>query len=327
MASKRVKQLKEHWIIRSLDRIIFLIVLFILFIFIPGQNAVMTGMMQKKTLEQKAEILAIPTPAPLPVNSTGIFPGAEISAVGVVVRDVASGQYMYKRNENLTLSPASTTKLLTALVSLDSYKLDDVVTVDRVETEGQTMGLYSEEKISVESLLYGALIHSGNDAAYALAEHYPSGYDGFVKKMNEKAQELGLIHSSFTNPIGFDDVNHMMTATDLMVLSTYAVRNPIIARAVAIPEITVSDVSFTRFHKLKNVNQLLGKIPGVGGIKTGWTEASGQNLVTLVQRNGHRVILVVLRSEDRFVDTENLINWVFSNFTWQTFTPPNTSTL
>ena len=134
--------------------------------------------------------------------------------------------------------------------------------------------------------------------------------------MNAKAKALHLEKSSFTNPVGFDDPLHIMTPTDLTRLAAFALSNKTIAKMVAIPQITVSDVTHTYFHALANVNQLLGKIPGVGGIKTGWTEEAGENLVTLVERNGHRVILVVLHSLDRFADTSYLIDWVFTQFTW-----------
>ena len=99
--------------------------------------------------------------------------------------------------------------------------------------------------------------------------------------------------------------------------------NKILAKMVAIPQITISDVTHTYFHKLSNVNQLLGRIPGVAGIKTGWTEEAGENLVTLVERGGRKIIIVVLHSRDRFGDTIRLIDWVFNNYEWQDFKAPN----
>jgi D-alanyl-D-alanine carboxypeptidase (penicillin-binding protein 5/6) len=250
-----------------------------------------------------------------------VYPGFEISASGVVVLDAASGVFLYERGEEELLSPASTTKILTALVALSAYDLDDVVTIELVANDGQVMGLVPGERITVENLLYGALIQSGNDAAWALAEHYPGGEPEFVRAMNERAQELHLTKSHFTNPVGYDDLAHKMTPKDLARLSQVALENKVIAKMVAIPQITVSDVTHTNFHPLTNVNELLGKIPGVGGIKTGWTEEAGENLVTLVERNGHRIILVVLHSENRFLDTALLIDWVFANHQWQVFEP------
>ena len=166
-------------------------------------------------------------------------------------------------------------------------------------------------------------MQSGNDAAWALAEYFPGGVTAFVEAMNTKAQELHLTNSHFTNPVGFDDPNHIMTAIDLTRLAAYALTNNTIAKIVAIPQITISDVTHTHFHALTNVNTLLGKIPGVAGIKTGWTEEAGENLVTLVERGGHRIVMVVLKSQNRFADTGTLINWVFANYQSQTFAPPS----
>ena len=260
----------------------------------------------------------VPAPAPYPVNATGIVPGDEITAKGVVVLDVDSHVYLYQRNEEMLLSPASITKLLTALVALEVYKPDDVVMIASTSANGQSMGLTGGEKITVENLLYGALIQSGNDAAMALAEFYPEGADKFIEKMNEKAKALHMDQSHFTNPMGFDGSEHKVTPKDLSILALAAIQNKTIAKMVAIPQITVSDVNHVYFHRLSNVNQLLGKIPGVGGIKTGWTEAAGENLITYVERNGRKIIFVVLHSLDRFDDTIKLIDWVFGNYRWDT---------
>jgi D-alanyl-D-alanine carboxypeptidase len=320
MSKKASARKKYPWWVRSWDKFIFLFIFGVLLLLSPGQNVYVT---QASSGERvlPAWPFPVPTPAPYPLNVTGIFPGNEITATGVVVLDVDSGVYLYRRNENVSLSPASTTKLLTALVALDTYNLDDVVTVGAVANDGQVMGLLIGEKITVENLLYGALIQSGNDAAWALADYYPGGELKFVEAMNAKAKELHLTHSSFTNPVGYDDPGHKMTPGDLAILGEAALNNKVIAKMVAIPAITISDITHTYFHPLKNVNELLGKIPGVGGIKTGWTEEAGENLITLVERNGHRVITVVLHSQNRFSDTETLINWVFANYQWRVLKP------
>jgi serine-type D-Ala-D-Ala carboxypeptidase (penicillin-binding protein 5/6) len=307
---------KLPWYKTRWDKIVYLVVLAFIILATPGQNIYSAG-----TLAEKSTIrmlpFDVPSAAQYPVNITGVYPGIEVTATGIVVLDIDSDVYLYTRNADELLAPASITKILTALVALDSYNLDDVVTVGKVMDNGQVIGLVSGERITVENLLYGALIHSGNDAAYALAEHYPGGVDKFVDAMNKKAGDLHLVHSHFTNPVGFDDPNHKMTPIDLARLGEIALDNKIIAKMVAIPRITISDVTHTYFHALQNVNELLGKIPGVGGIKTGWTEEAGENLMTLIDRNGHRVIIVVLKSQDRFLDTEKLISWIFANYQWK----------
>lgn len=301
---------KAHW-----DKIAFLIVFGLFILFIPGQNIYTIGDLHENP-GVKPLTVALPTPAAYPTNISGVYPGDEVTATGVVVLDVESGVFLYKRNADQLLFPASTTKILTALVSLDTYNLDDIVTVHTVANDGQVMGLFSGEQMTVENLLYGALVYSGNDAAYALAEHYPGGVTAFVTAMNAKAKALHLTNSTFTNPVGYDDPNHKMTPDDLARLASVALQNKVIAKIVAIPQITVSDVTHTYYHSLKNVNELLGKIPGVAGIKTGWTEEAGENLVTLIDRNGHKEIIVVLHSADRFGDTEKIINWIFFSYQW-----------
>lgn len=318
------KKAAKHypWWRKSWDKILFLVLLAVFVVLSPGQNIYFMLQASEEHLLPPWPV-PIPTPAPYPVNITGLYPGSEITATGVVVLDIDSGVYLYKRNETIELSPASTTKLLTALVVLDSYNLDDVVTIKQMNTDGQSMGLVPGEKISVENLLYGTLILSGNDAAWALADYYPGGEQKFVEAMNAKAGELHLTHSAFTNPVGYDEPNHKMTPVDLAQLGEAALNNKTIAKMVAIPQITISDVTHTYFHQLKNVNELLGKIPGVGGIKTGWTEGAGENLITLVERSGHRIITVVLHSQDRFGDTSRLIDWVFGNYQWNVLAPAN----
>lgn len=311
---------KFPWWLTSWDKVLYLVVLGLFVLLIPGQS-IYTLSTETSVPVLRRLPFTLPTPAPYPVNRTGIVPGSEISAYGIVILDVNSGVYLYKRNETISLAPASTTKILSALVALDTYKLDDVLTVKSLVNDGQDMGLVSGERLTVENLLFGTLVASANDATYALAENYPGGVEKFVQAMNDKAKVLHLTNSFFTNPIGFDDPLHKMTPMDLARLASVALTNKTVSKMVAIPQITVSDETHTYFHPLSNINQLLGKIPGVGGIKTGWTEEAGENLVTLVERNGHKVIIVVLKSLDRFADTAFLIDWIFYNHNWETYQP------
>lgn len=308
----------KHWYFQAWDKILFLIIVALVILFYPGQNIYTLSSSAKKSLFRELPF-ELPTPAPYPVNSTGVLPGNEITAEGIVIEDIPSAVVIYKRNENMPLPPASTTKILTALVALDTYGLDDVLTIKSASVSGQTVGFHLGEQVTAENLLYGTLIYSGNDAAIALADNYPGGPEKFVGAMNAKAKDLHLVSSEFANPVGFDDSHQRMTPIDLARLATFALSNKTIAKMVAIPEITISDVTHTYFYPLKNINQLLGKIPGVGGIKTGWTEESGENLVTLIERNGHKVVIVILHSQDRFGETARLIDWVFGNYRWEEF--------
>ena len=285
-----------------------------LFIFLPQQN-LYSFRTETEVLAGFDELIA-PTPAPLPVNKTGINV-PPLTSEGIFIIDIPSNMTLLEKNPDIQFFPASTTKIMTALVALETYKLTDEVVINTVITEGQTMKLVKGEVITIENLLYGTLVHSANDAAYVLAQYYKGGIQAFLDRMNKKAQELHLTNTHFTNPIGFDDPNHFTTPRDLAHLAVTALQNPTFVKMVGIAQITVADTTFTHFHALKNVNELLGKVPGVYGVKTGWTQTAGQSLVSVIQRDNRKIATVVLKSNDRFGETEMLINWVFNNFVWQ----------
>lgn len=300
--------------IKTMVRVIEFGLLALIFLFLPPQNHYsFRAFTEEKVF---ATDFVAPTPAPYPLNQYDVT-APLLTAQGTYVSDIASGATLYEKNPDERLFPASTTKIMTALVALDEYDLDEIVTVKSSPPEGQKMNLFVGETISVENLLYGILVHSANDGALALADHDPGGVSGFVEKMNQKAVELGLTSTHFENPIGLDDLNQYTTVKELAKLSMVAIKNPLIVKIVSVPQITVSDSTYSYFHSLKNVNELLGKVPGVSGFKTGQTELAGQALVTTVQRGEHKILIVILKSADRFGETEQVINWVFGNFVWK----------
>ena len=299
-----------------------------LFFFFPSQNwylAVQATYQLPKT--QTIEALP-PSPADYPVNFTNQKPPF-LTARAAIVMDRDSAVLIYGRNEEKRLLPASTVKIMTALVALHHYNLDDVLMVKKANNQGQDMELLEEEKISVESLLYGLLVASANDAALVLAQNYPGGEAGFVKAMNKKAKSLNLDNTYFANPTGLDSDEEgnllptysYTTALDLARLASWGLKNEVLAKMVATKRITVTDVSGEIKHQLYNINELLGNLTGVKGIKTGWTEEAGECLVSYAEREGRGIIIVLLGSEDRFGETKKLVNWVFDNFRWQPLTP------
>lgn len=239
-----------------------------------------------------------------------------LSAQAALAVDLNSGVTLYEKNPDEALLPASTTKIITALVAMDAYPLDSILRVGNVKIVGQKMGLAFGEEIRAEDLIYGLLVYSANDAAEALALAYPGGREAFIDAMNEKARDLSLENTKFYNPSGIDGNGHVTTARDLIRVSEVAMRNPEFAKIVATQNITVTDVTGKKLHRLTNINELLGKVPGVLGVKTGWTENARENLVTYVERDGHKVMIAVLGSQDRFGETKELIDWMFSNYTW-----------
>ncbi|MBI4028772.1 MAG: D-alanyl-D-alanine carboxypeptidase [Candidatus Blackburnbacteria bacterium] len=254
---------------------------------------------------------------PVPQLKSSIASASAITAQSYYAIDVKTGtQLLAKREEDPRL-PASTTKMATALVAMSYYKPDEVLTVGPINAGGHKMGLVYGEQISARDLLYGLLVFSGNDAAEVLAQNYPGGRGEFVAAMNNLAKKLGLTSTHFTNPAGFDEYLHFSSARDLVKIAMYGMKNPLFAQIVGTKNYQITSADGKIVHRVENTNQLIEKMPGILGVKTGWTENSGQDLVTLYERDGHRIMLAVLGSTDRFGETQTLLNWIFDNYEWR----------
>ena len=240
-----------------------------------------------------------------------------ITAEGVLIIDVASNKVLYQKKANENFSIASLTKIMTALISLENYSLDDVVEVKQDiigGLPGALINLQNGEKIKVSDLLYGLLLYSGNDAAYTLASKM--GKDEFVKKMNEKAKYLGFSQTHYDDPSGLSPKN-ISTPTDLAHLAILAFRNPTFAKIVNTNEITIMSIDGKYVHPLKNTDKLLRDYPGTYGGKTGYTEEAGHSLIVAVERNNHKVISVVLKSQsDQFRESRWLLDYIFDVYRW-----------
>ncbi len=282
----------------------------LLFLFYPGDSdlfrifAFNRELFTKNTVIETADI-SIPL-----VRNSSYQPG--LSAEGAYIVDKNSFTPIYEKNPTIRLYPASTTKIITALVAYEVFDLNKIITIKKLPEDGQLMGLVPSERISVEYLLYGTLIHSGNDAAYALAYEY--GYDKFIELMNKKAQELQMKNSHFENPIGYDSANQYTTPFDMALAARELLENNYLSKIVSIKEIVISDVDFKYFHSLSNINKLLGEVSGIGGVKTGYTEGAGENLVSFYKHGDNKeYIIVIMKSEDRFQDTLNSVEWINKN--------------
>lgn len=222
-----------------------------------------------------------------------------------IIYDSVSRSVVYGRNEKLRFAPASTVKIMSALIALEYYDLDQVLIVQNVDSvEGSKMKLVEGEQITVRNLLYGMMLPSGNDAAMVLAQRYPGGIAGFVTAMNRKARDLQMTNTKFVDPDGYDDANHT-TAFDLARLGSYAMDNSTFKTIVGTKQITVFDITGNIAHDLNNLNELLG-IDNINGIKTGFTNEAGGVLVSSIEKDSRRYIIVVLNSSDRFADTKNV---------------------
>ena len=243
-----------------------------------------------------------------------IFPcrisAVETSAASAILMDADSGRVLYERNADRKMLIASTTKILTALVAIEEGDLHDTVKVSReaAYTEGSAMYLTEGETLTLETLLYGVLLCSGNDAAVAVAQHVGGSVKGFVALMNEKAQELGMEHSSFANPNGLDDEQHYSTARDMAKLARAALENETLMRIASTRSVTIGGRTMT------NHNKLLHYVDGCLGLKTGYTKAAGRTLVSCAEKNGQRLIAVTLQDGNDWADHQALYEYGFSAY-------------
>lgn len=257
----------------------------------------------------------LPPPALVPIK-TQVVP-IEATAKAIYAIDVNSMAVLYEHNQNTTLPIASTAKLLTALLAIEHYSPDDWLLVNGVQTDGSNIGLTSGERYQVKDLLGALLIGSANDAAEVLATNFTGGLSGFVWSMNQKAIELGLKNSHFVNPVGFDHPDQYSTARDMAILSVEVMKHPLLASIVSQKAIIITNILKGTTLQANNTNELLASDPSVLGIKTGWTESAGECLISYVNRDNHPVLTVVLGSNNRFEETETLIDWIYSTYQWK----------
>lgn len=251
-----------------------------------------------------------------------------ILAKHYLLADKQTKKIFLKESANTRVPIASTTKVMTAVVALEYYELSDIVTVStEASTQvGADVYLRPGEQITVGELVKGLLIKSGNDAAYALAEHMnqpgEQGTKKFVAKMNEKAKELGLADTDYHDPAGLD-VTGYSSAYDLFLIASYALDKPYFAQIVRTDQASARNLTGDIWHELKNSNRLVGeyKYPGAIGVKTGYMPEAGHVLVSAAEREGHTLIGVVI---DTYADTapasadesRKLLDWGFTNIVW-----------
>ena len=250
-------------------------------------------------------------------TSSGNDSLSSINSRAYVVIDRNSGVILCGKNENQKRKMASTTKIMTATVVLENANLSDVVTVSKkaASTGGSRLGLKTGDKLTVNDLLYGLLLCSGNDAACALAEFVGGDIEGFSLLMNEKAKDLGLTNTHFETPHGLDSDGHYTTAYELALLTTFALDNDVFSKIVGTSNYTVTINGYPK--NIHNTNELLGALDGVYGVKTGFTNGANRCLVTSCKRGDLDVICVVLGADTkkfRTTDSIKLINYAFSNF-------------
>jgi D-alanyl-D-alanine carboxypeptidase len=235
--------------------------------------------------------------------------------------DANSGTVLYERFPDEPLPPASVTKILTALVILEHGQLQDTVVVSRAaaQTGGHRLGLRERQRVSLGDLLAAILIRSANDAAVAAAEHVGGSLSGFVALMNDKASDLGMAASRFSNPHGLDEPFHFTTARDMATLSRVALENPTFAELVRTRQARLTiwkpgrRALVPQGRIVQSHNRLLGYLEGADGVKTGYTDSAGRCLVASASRGHQRLIAVLLNDPRRWIDAAALLEYGFGS--------------
>lgn len=237
------------------------------------------------------------------------------SANGACAIEARSGEVYFSKNENTKMSMASTTKIMTAIIVIENCNLNDKVKItnEAVGTEGSSIYLKEGEVLTVDELLYALLLESANDASIALAIHCAGSVDDFVALMNQKASDLGLVSTSFTNPHGLDDDSHYTTPYELAKISAYAMTLPVFCEAVSTYKRVIPlDTDGSRV--LVNHNKLLRTYEGAIGIKTGFTRKSGRCLVSCAEKNGVMLICVTLNAPNDWRDHADILDYGFDAY-------------
>lgn len=237
-----------------------------------------------------------------------------VSAQRAYALDAVSGRALYEKNADSPALIASTTKMMTALIVCEQCNVLDRMRIPKeaVGIEGSSMYLREGEVLTVQELLYGLMLSSGNDAAVALAIYCGGTVEGFVERMNDKARTLGLSNTHFENPNGLDSPGHRSTARDLARLAAHAMENPVFYKTVSARTVTVGE------RVLTNHNKLLWRVEGADGVKTGYTKAAGRILVSSATRQGRRVIVATLDAPADWEDHARLLEEGFGRYTVRT---------
>ncbi len=236
----------------------------------------------------------------------------DLTAQSVLMYDLTDNKILYEKDPTIRRPMASLTKIMTAIIALDNKKPDDEYVVTSDDIVGQdSMGVSKGETYDFQDLLYGLLLPSGNDAAEVFAHNYPSGKAGFVKAMNDKAKALGMLNTSYSNPSGLQgDGVQYTTAYDLLIATKYALEQyPQFSQAVATATYDILETNHHKALSLANETNLLTTYPGVKGVKTGYTPEAGLCLVTYLDYGGHKIIGIILNSQNRRGEMKELLDY------------------
>ena len=241
--------------------------------------------------------------------------GLDLSARSAIILNCSTGEIVYQKNAYEKRGMASTTKIMTSVIALENGNPDEEIVVRGVDVavEGTSIGLKAGDSVSLDVLVKGMLLESGNDAANVTAVHLGGSIEGFCVLMNKKAKELGMEDTSFSNPSGLTQENHYSTAYDMALLASYAIKNPQFCKIVSQKSISVSYGSPSYDRVFSNHNRLLQMYEGAFGIKTGFTKASGRCLVSAVNRDGAIYVAVTLNAYNDWEDHCKMYDYAFES--------------
>jgi len=239
-----------------------------------------------------------------------------VSAKSAIAIEWTTGKILFEKNKDLRLPMASTTKIMTAILTIENCDLNKEIEIppQAIGVPGSSIYLEKGERLKIIELLYGLMLASGNDAAVALAISICGDVKKFVNLMNKKAKELGLQNTVFSSPHGLEEGRHYTTAYDLACLTAYAMRNQTFREIVSTTQKEIRWTTRPYNRILKNKNKMLKSYQGAEGVKTGFTKRAGRCLVTSVYRDGFRVICVVLNAPDMWNDTRKILDFAYQNY-------------
>ncbi|OGH17075.1 MAG: hypothetical protein A3C30_02415 [Candidatus Levybacteria bacterium RIFCSPHIGHO2_02_FULL_40_18] len=240
-----------------------------------------------------------------------------ITAQAAISYDLTTNKFLYQKNLKQKLPMASLTKIMTAIVALENDDITKEYTVSQkaAQVGENSMGLSEGEVYTLKDLLYGLILHSGNDAAETITQGSRFGRENFIYLMNKKVEDLGLSDTHFTNPSGLEGDGYQYSTTyDLLVMTKYALENPTFAKVVSTVEYEIPYTDKHKYIYLFNETNLLTSYPGVKGIKTGYTDEAGLCLITYLEYGGHKIIAVLLNSQSRRGEMKDLLDYSLRTF-------------
>lgn len=283
--------------------------------FLAGVGLAVAVDQNRQPTSPELEVLSTHVYHPAIVYVDDYQQGITVSARAAILMDASTGTVLFGKNEHQRRDPASTTKVMTAILALELGRPDDIVTVSSraAWTQGSSLNLRPGDRLTLFELIKGMMLESGNDGSVAIAEHIAGTSSRFAEMMTVRARQLGAHNTSFRNPHGLTAVNHYSTAYDLALITRHAMSYPEF-RAIASTTSDIMRYEDGRVQPITNTNRLLWSFPGADGVKTGTTAAAGQCLIASATRDSWQLIAVVLASGSRWYDAQRLLEYGFTSF-------------